>query len=141
MATRTIIRGDSYGLRRPFYTYTFVDENDAPLDLTGCTIRVTYKAAPTDPTTDTTDSTAAIKHTIVIDTFGVATTQTGLYLTGAATGGIITQRLTATETKALPLGTSLLNDVELTDFNGEVASWILDDILTTIDGYTNRTTG
>lgn len=141
MAIRTIIRGDSYGLRRPFYTYTFVDELDAPLDLTGCTIRTTYKEAPTDPTTDTTDSTAAIKHTIVIDTFGVATTQTGLYLTGAATAGILYERLTATESKALDTAKTYLSDLELTDFNGEVFTWIFDDQLVAIDGYTNRTTG
>jgi hypothetical protein len=141
MAVRTIIRGDSYQLRRPFYTYTFVDENDAPLDLTGCTIRTTYKTEKTDPTVDTTDTDAAIKHTIVIDTFGVATTQTGLYLVGAATGGILKERLSATESRALPLETALYSDLELTDFNGEVFTWVFDDTLVAIDGYTNRTSG
>lgn len=136
---RTIIRGDSYGIRRPFYTYTFVDIADAPLDLSGCTIRTTYKAAKASATDDPTDATAEIKHHITLDGTGAVTSQDGLYLDTTAATGVIVERLTAAETLALSLDTELFNDVELTDSNGELSTWIYEEALTAIDAYTNRT--
>lgn len=141
MASVTLIRGDSYALRRPLFTHTFVDDLGAAFDLTGCTVRSTFKTATTDPTSDTTDSTAAIKATLIVDGTGTATTETKMYLVGAATAGVCELRLTAAETLALDTGVSWLSDVELTDANGEVFTFLFADTLETADGYTNRTTG
>ncbi len=88
MANTTIIRGDSYALRRPLFTHTFVDDNGDPFDLSGCTVRSTFKTATTDPTTDTTDTTAVIKATLEVSSLGIATTETMMYLVGAATDWI-----------------------------------------------------
>lgn len=140
MAVRTVIRGDSYAIRRPLYTYTLVDDNANPFDLTGCTIRTTYKAALTAPETDPTDTSAAIKHTLIINGSGAATTEDGLHLVGAATNGVIEEWLTSTESRSLPLATSLLSDIELTDANGEIFTWLFDDTLIAADAVTNRTT-
>lgn len=140
MAVRTIIRGDSYGIRRPLYTITLVDELGNPFNLTGCTVRTTYKAAVTTPVEDPTDTSAAIKHDIVINGSGAPTTENGLHLLGPATAGVLEEWLTSTESRALPTGVELVSDVELTDQNGEVFTWTFTDTLTAIDGVTNRTT-
>lgn len=140
MAVRTIIRGDSYGIRRPFYTITLVDIDSNPFNLTGCTIRVTYKPVINTPDDDPNDTTAAIKHDIVINGSGVVTSSTGISLEGAATAGELVERLTATETRALPLETPLFSDIELTDANGEVFTWMMEDTLMAIDAVTHRTT-
>ena len=136
---RTLIRGDSYAIRRPLYVITFVDDEATPLDLTGCTIRSTYKVAPTDPTIDDTDDGAYIKSTLVIDNDGDATTEDGLFLQSTASTGVVVQKLEASDTLALPLNIEIRGDIELTDPNGEVFTWILDEALVAIDGYTNRT--
>lgn len=138
MAVRTIIRGDSYGIRRPLYTLTLVDEVSAPFDLTSCTLRTTYKVVTTDPSDDPSDLTAPIKHEIVINGSGVAITEDGLYLVGPAINGVIEERMTAAETIALPLNVDLISDIQLTDQNGEIFTWLFTDTLKTIDGVTNR---
>ena len=74
MADRTIIRGDSYATRRPLWTITLVDEVSAAFDLTGCTVRTTYKTTLTDPTADPSDTSAEIAHTLIVDGTGAATT-------------------------------------------------------------------
>ena len=140
MATRTIIRGDTYAIRRPLYTYTLVDVNNNPFNLTGCTIRTTFKPAVTDPNDDPNDATAAIKHTIIINGSGVATTTQGLYLVTTATSGQLKEYLTAVESRSLPVNVDLVSDVELTDGNGEVFTWLFSDTLRAVDGITNRTT-
>ena len=137
---RTVIRGDSYGIRRPFYTYTFVDSGDLPLNLAGCTIRTTYKAGKASAADDPNDATAEIKHHITLNGSGGIVSQNGLYLESTAAAGILVERLTASETLALSLDTPLLNDVELTDSNAEVSTWLYEEPLTAIDAYTNRTT-
>ena len=139
MAVRTIIRGDSYGIRRPLYTITLVDDLGNPFDLTGCTIRTTYKAVITTPVEDPTDTSAAIKHDLTIDGTGTPTTENGLHLVGPPTAGVIEEWLTSTESRALPTGMELVSDVELTDVNGEVFTWTFTDTLTAVDGVTNRT--
>jgi hypothetical protein len=140
MAVRTIIRGDSYGIRRPLYTLTLVDTNSAPFNLIGCTVRTTYKAITTDPTTDPQDSGAPIKHSITIALDGTVSAANGLVLVGAPEDGVLEERLTATESRLLPLNTELVSDVELTDQNGEVFTWLFTDTIKAIDGVTNRTT-
>ena len=140
MAVRNIIRGDSYAIRRPFYTITLVDENSNPFDLRGCTVRTTYKAALTSPVEDPNDSTAAIKHDIVVNSSGTVTSQNGLFLVGPATAGVLSERLTATESRSLPLNTPLLSDVELTDQNGEVFTWSFTETVSGQDAVTSRTT-
>jgi hypothetical protein len=142
MPAYQIIRGDSYALRRPLFTYALVDEDNLPFDLSGCTVRTTWKVERTDPTTDPTDTGAVLKGLLVVSGAGVATTQSGLYLVGPATAGTIQHRVSATETKALPLETAWISDVELTDVNGEVFTFLFEgDTLEAIDGITNRTTG
>jgi len=135
---RTLIRGDSYSIRRPLYEITFVDDEAAPLDLTGCTIRSTYKITTTDPNEDTTDEGAYIKATLVVDTDGEAMTEDGLYLKSTADAGVVLHKMEASDTLALPLNTELYGDIELTDPNGEVFTWILEETITATDGYTNR---
>lgn len=138
MAQREIIRGDDYGVRQPFYRFTFVTDTNAPLPLSGFTILTTYKTKPTDPSEDPNDASAAIKHVIKINSSGVATEQNGLYMEGTAASGKIVERLTAAETKGLPLGEVLYSDVQVTDASGETFTWIMEDTLIAKDGYTNR---
>lgn len=140
MAVRTIIRGDSYGIRRPLFTYTLVNEASTPFNLSGCTVRTTYKPVATSPDSDPNDTNAPIKHSIVIAANGTVSSSTGLVMVGVAADGIIQERLTATESRALPLNTPLLSDVELTDANGEVFTWVSADTLLAVDGITNRIT-
>lgn len=136
---RIIIRGDSYGIRRPLYRITiFDDELMEPFNLSGCTVRTTYKPAKTTPQEDPTDETAPIKHTLVVDGSGTATTQNGIYLVGEAEAGIIEERLTAAESRTLPLDIPLFSDLEITDSNNEIFTFIQDGTLVAIDGYTNR---
>lgn len=142
MANVILTQGDSYAIRRPLYTITLIDDALAPFDLTNCTVRTTFKIAPTDPLTDTTDSTAAIAATLIVNGAGVATTEDGLYMIGAATDGTIEQRLTATDTLNLAVGVSWFSDIELTDANDEVFTWVFTDTLRVENrGYTNRTSG
>jgi hypothetical protein len=141
MADTEIYRGDSYAIRRPLYTHTFVDDNGDPFDLTSCTVRSTFKTIPTDSETDTTDSTAVIKATLIVDGTGTATTQTKMYLVGAATAGVCELRLSSTDTGAMLTDTDFFSDVELTDGNGEVFTFVMPDSLRVVEAYTNRTTG
>lgn len=137
MAEKVIIRGDSYTTLRPLYTYILVNNLGDPLNLTGCTIRTTYKVAPTDPNTDTNDTTAAIKHNLIIDGTGAVVESNGLSLVSGVAGGIIREVLTKAETLALPADVSLKSDFELTTPE-EVVTFISDDTLKAIDAYTNR---
>ena len=97
----TIIRGDSYALRRPLYTYTLVDDQGNPFDLSGCTVRSTFKSEITPVDTDPNDDMAVIKHEVTIDAGGVQTYNDGLYLAGPATDGVLHDRFTSVETKLL----------------------------------------
>lgn len=141
MADTTIIRGDSYAIRRPLFTHTFVDENGAPFDLTGCTVRSTFKTKPEDILIDTTDSTAVVKATLIVDGSGTPTTQTKMYLVGAATAGVCELRLSSTDTAGLAPETDWYSDVELIDGNGETFTFLFTDKVRAIDAYTNRTVG
>lgn len=141
MTDRVLIAGDSYQTRRAVFRYTLLTDTGAAFDLTGCTVRSTFKPALATITDDPTDTTAPIKATLIVSGAGAATTQTKLYLVGAATGGIVELRLSATETAALPLDTTLHGDAEVTDANGEVLTVLLVETVTVASGYTNRTTG
>lgn len=138
MATRTITRGDSYSLRRPLYQITFINAEGDPMDLAGCTIRTTYKAEQTTIEEDPEDIHAVIVHELVIDEAGLPVVEDGLYLIGDAVEGTIEERLTAAETKTLPLNTPLLGDIEIQDAAGEIFTWIVDEELVAVDGYTHR---
>jgi len=137
--SETIIRGDDYGIRRPLWIHTFVDGDGVALDLTGMTIRTTYKTAALPAATDPIDASAAIKHFIVIDGTGTVTDQDGLYLETTAAAGILLERLTKAETLALSLVDELLHDIEVTDQNGEISTVPFTDPLVAVDAYTNRT--
>ena len=141
MTDITLIRQDSYSTRRPLFTHTFVDDQGDPFDLTGCTVRSTFKTATTDSQTDTTDSTAAIKATLIVDGTGTATTQTKMYMVGAATAGVCELRLSSADTGSLAVGTFFNSDVEITDANGEVFTFPMTDRIVITEGYTNRTSG
>lgn len=138
MATKTIYRGDSYGSNRALYTYTFVDPSLNPLDLRGYKIQVTFKPVITTIETDPNDSTAYIKHEIQFNLAGTVTVQNGLYVVGAATGGVIQQRLTKVETAGLIPNVEMVGDLQLTDPNGEVVTWMFADKLIAVDAVTNR---
>lgn len=138
MATRTIYRGDSYGVRRPLFTYTLYDLVLAPFDLRGCSIQTTYKPEITTIEADGIDSSALIKHEIKISLAGSVTVQNGLYLVGDATAGVIQERLTKSETAALTPNIELVSDLQITDVNGEVITWVFADKLKAVDAVTNR---
>lgn len=138
MATRTIIRGDDYP---DFYRLTFAASGGGPKSLNGTTVRTTYKTEVTDPNTDTTDATAVIKHFITIDSEGDVTDADGLDLNGGDPGdGILFEILTSAETLALDVGVEYISDVEITDEETGVTTFLyLDDPVVAIDGVTNRT--
>lgn len=138
MPDRTLIRGDSYATRRPLYRTQFYDTAGLPLNLTGCTIRTTYRPAPTAPIDDPNDSGAVIRHTLSVGTDGVIGTQDGLFIVGVVADGLVEERFTAAETRNLPLAQRLLSDIELTDARGEVTTWIMQEGIVTVDGYTHR---
>jgi hypothetical protein len=137
---KEIIRGDSYGASRPVYIYTLVDELLAPLDLTGYTIQTTYKPAITTIEEDASDTTAEIMHEIQFDGSGNVVYQDGIYIPTGSTvaDGILHDRLTKVETAALPVGTELTADLQVTDPSGEVFTWLFDDTLVARDGVTHR---
>lgn len=140
MATRTIIRGDSYGYRRPFYTHTFVDSENKPMHLHGCTIISTYKSTPTDPFTDPTDDDAVIKHHIKILPNGAVDSNTNMFMKDNDPRlGIVYEYLTSSESMTLPVGVPMYNDVVLIDLRDERATWLMSDTLVAVSGYTNRT--
>ena len=142
MAAYEIVRGDSYAIRRPLFTYELVDDANDPFDLTSCTVRTTWKVTTTDPASDPTDATAVLKGLLVVNGSGTATTEEGLELVGLATAGTIVHRVTAAETLALSAGVTWESDVELIDAAGEKFTFLFSgDTLTAIDGFTNRTTG
>ena len=137
MAEKVIIRGDSYTTLRPLYTHTLINDIGGPLNLTGCAIRTTYKPAPTDPNTDPTDDEAVIAHDLIIDDLGDVVVSNGLSLVDGVAGGVILEVLTRAESLALPLGVTLSSDLELTTPE-EVVTFISEDTLKAVDGYTNR---
>lgn len=139
MATITLIRGDSYGIRRPLFTYTLYDVDGEPFNLTGCTVRTTYKVIKLAALDDPNDESAVVKHTLIIDNTGMAIMQNGLFLASNPLNGVVIERFTSAETLALPLIVSLINDVELTDASGEIFTFPQTDTITAIDGVTNRT--
>jgi hypothetical protein len=138
MAEKIIIRGDSYGLRRPIYTYEFLDADQDPLDLRGYKVQVTFKPAITTIEADGTDTTAKVKHEVQFGLGGAIVYQNGLYLVDTVLDGIIEDRWTKTETAALPVDTTLYGDVQLTDPNGEVFTWLFDETVKAVDGLTHR---
>lgn len=140
MANNVIMAGDSYAIRRPLFTYSLVGPDNQPFDLTGCVVRTTFKPTILAQDDDPTDATAPIKHTLRVNGAGVVTESAGLALATTAAAGTIQERITAAETRALPLNVPLFSDVELTDANGEVFTWLFEDTLTVKSGVTNRNT-
>ena len=144
MTNRTIIRGDSYALRRPLFLIELADIAGWAFDLTGCHVRTTFKPAADD---DVTDATAVIQHEIVIAADGGVTTSTGLvlgemvddvFVALPATAGKLVHRLTKAESAAIPVGTAYISDVEVTDADEEVFTFLFEDTLTVVNGVTNR---
>ncbi len=141
---RTLVAGDDYVTLRPLYRHVLLDEDMLPRDLTGITIRSTYKPIVTDMATDPNDTDAPIKHTILVSS---APNQVsgGFHIVGDPINGTFEQRLTSAETAALPLGTELRGDTELTipvvDGPAEVLTWGWSETLEAMSSPTNRTTG
>lgn len=149
MPPKTIVRGDAYAIRRPLFSYVLTQPNLTPFPLNGCTVRTTYKTVATAPTADPADASAAIRHFMVIDPQGVVTASSGLvlgemvgnaFVARPASDGKFIHRLTAAESRLLPVGTPLLGDVEVIDANGEPTTFLFEDGLLVREGYTNRTT-
>ena len=84
---------------------------------------------------------AAPKATLIVDGTGTATTETKMYLVGLATAGVCELRLSATDTGTMLTDTDFFSDVELTDANGEVFTFVMPDSIRVVEAYTNRTTG
>lgn len=144
MTERTVVRGDDYVMRRPVFKLTLVAiEGDVivPLDMSGCTVRATFKTAPTDPATDPTDESAELKRDITFDVAGTVTSATGFRLPdgGTAQDGVLWLTATSSDTLALPLATTLKGDVQVTDANDEVLTVFSTATLKAVEGYTNRT--
>lgn len=137
---RTIIRGDSYAIRQPFYIITILDEDGNPMDLTGCKVFTTYKPSTSEPSFDPDDENAPIKHKIEINSSGVVTESEGLVLQGTAAQGVLIERLTSAESAVVPLNMTLKSDIQIIDSLNETFTFIMSEEVTAIDGYTNRTT-
>lgn len=143
MSQRTIVRGDTYVIRRAVFVVTAVQlDLVTPFDFSGCTVRMTFRATPVPIATDSTDSTAALKGTIAFTALGAVSgspENMALPVGGTAAQGVLWLTATAAITAALPLGTILHFDVQVTDANGEILTAIMPGTLTAVDGYTNRT--
>lgn len=140
-STRIIIRGDSYALRRPLYTYTLVEiVNDefVPMNLAGCTIRTTYRKVPTSIQDDPTDESAIWKGTLKIDSNGVPQLVDGIVLKGLAQDGVVEVHLSDVVSRQLPANTPLISDLEVTDAQGEKFTFIFEEKLELRDGITHR---
>lgn len=129
MADNTIVRGDV-----KYWTHCLTDPDGDPLDLTGCTVWFTAKAAPDS---DELDDSALIRHYIVIDGAGTVTSSLGLSLGGTdynqepptvvsgAASGVLTNRLSPATSDGLAAGT-LVYDIQVELPN--------DDIHTPVNG-------
>lgn len=137
---KEIYQGDSYESLRPLFTLTFLDDGGTPLDLSGYTVRTTFKISATDPADDPSDANAYIRHYIRLAADGSVIGNRGLLLRNVAEDGIIDQYLSSTESGLLPVDTPLYSDVELTTPLGEKITWVYDDPLVVLPAYTNRTT-
>lgn len=138
---RTIIRGDSYALRRPLYIYTLVDNNLNPLNLSGCTIRTTYRTSKATIQEDPDDGSAVWKGTLSIDETGFPFVSNGMGLRGPASDGVVEVHLSASASRALPLGVELISDLEVTDAMGEKFTFMFDETIIAVDGVTHREEG
>lgn len=134
----TIIRGDSYALRRPLFTYTLVDEFGQPFNLAGCTVRTTFKPEVYTIEADPADASAPVRHMIVIDINGNVTSSDGLVLKGPAANGVVLDHFSSYDTKQLPSDTRLIGDLQVTDANNEVFTWTWSDGVIAVDSVTNR---
>lgn len=92
------------------YDYTLADNDGEPFNLAGCTV---------DFLATTPSGSTAISSQLVVDIFGVATTQNGLAL-DTTYEGKITQVLTSSTTSNLPEG-RLIWKITLTDSTGAVS--------------------
>lgn len=134
----TIIRGDSYALRRPLFTYTLVDDLGQPFNLAGCTVRTTYKPEIYTIEDDPVDASAPIRHMMVVDINGTVTSSDGLALSGPAANGVVLDRFNSYDTKQIPPDVRHIGDLQLTDANGEIFTWTWVDGLIAVDSVTNR---
>lgn len=150
MPEKVVVRGDAYVIRRPVFildlSEVVLDINDQeviqPLDMSGCTIRSTFKTAPTNPATDPSDGTAALACSITFDENGAVTAADGFRLPDGKTAenGQLWLTATSAKTAALPLGVKLNSDVEVTDQNNEQITIFSSTTLSAVEGYTNRST-
>lgn len=141
MTDKTIFRGDSYDFNpRYLYRIELVNDQLAPFDMAGCTIRTTYKPGPTDPAKDPNDTWAPIKHDITFSAAGAILSSSGLRLESTAAAGVLIEDLPRAESLTLPLGVPLNSDVQVTTADGKDITILAIGILTAADGYTNRST-
>lgn len=148
MANRLIFKGDSYAIRRPFYIIPLTEVitnpdgtlTPRPFDLSGCTVRTTFKAAATPPDTDPADANAPIKADIAIAMDGTVTSSNGLVIPAGLTAadGILHHRLTKEQTGGLTVGEKWVSDVQVTDALGEDFTKTFEETVEVILGITNR---
>lgn len=131
----TIIKGDSYAIRRPLWKHEFVDIDNDPMDFSGCTILTTYKPNVIPIDDDPDDAMAIIRHSIVFDMDGVPTAENGLFYVEP---GVIVERFPSELTRTLPTGVALKFDIQLEDANGEYFTFVMTETVTAVDSITNR---
>lgn len=139
MVNRMVIRGDDYVIRRYLLRFALVDDMLAPMDLTGCTVRSTWRPAPVSPEDDPNDAAADLAASITFDGSGAVTESDGLALPngGSAVAGVLELIADRSVTAALPVGTALKGDVQVTDSNGEVLTVLVQETITAQDAYTS----
>lgn len=144
MTERSLIRMDDYySPQRPVFEYTLVDSSSGiiePFDMSGCTIRATFKVAPTEPNTDPTDTDAPLKADIAFGMDGSVTSATNWALPAGKTAadGILHLVASKAVTAGLPLNAPLKSDIQVTDAAGHNHTVILVGTLKATEGFTNR---
>lgn len=138
MNTISVVRGDSYSSKRPIKRTTVYVSAGVPLNLAGCTVRTTIRSEMLSPLEDPTDSKAAWKGTLAVDSNGNATEQHNIFMIGPASAGTIEIRMYAYDSRKLPNVEELVGDIQITEPSGEV--YTLPDRYKIVlsDGITHR---
>lgn len=142
---RVLTRGDDYWADRPVWTVTLVGvdpldpDNLTPFDLTGCTVRSTWRPGPIPPGEDASDTTAALAASIAFDGNGDVTASSHMILPpdSSASDGVLLLVADRATTTAMPLTAGLRGDVQITDAADKVVSVPVLATLALIDLYTS----
>lgn len=124
---KSLHRGDT-----PWWSYQLTGPAMGPLDLSGCVVLITVKAAaPQDSSEDLDDASAIIAHGIAIGPDGTVTASNGITLGGEVDGvpvsgaasGVITHAIPRELSNGLPVG-AFVWDLQVTDAAGRTTTLI-----------------